>query len=238
MSSSGSIEDFEARKGLIAMVTGGEPADTVILNGSLVNVLTGEVLTKDIAVKNGRIAAVADGVDQYVGASTRTIDAEGLYITPGFIDAHLHIESSLLSPARFAELVAKKGVTTVFYDPHEIANVSGLKGVKWMYDELEKVPLNGFLTVPSCVPASSPALETTGAKFGIEEIDRALGWENTAALGEVMNFPGVLSLNEETLEKIERAFQRGLPVEGHASGLVGGKLDGYGSAGIESDHEA
>ncbi|MBS3791825.1 adenine deaminase [Candidatus Bipolaricaulota bacterium] len=232
------MKDFEARKGLIRMASGQEPADTLIRDGSVVNVLTGEVLPRDIAIKDGRIAAVANDVDQFRGDSTEILDAEGLYLTPGFIDAHLHVESSLLSPVKFAELMASKGVTAVFYDPHEIANVSGIKGVRWMYDELEKTPLISFLTVPSCVPASSPALETAGAEFGIKEIDRALGWEKTAALGEMMNFPGVLSLNEETLEKIEKAFEHGLPVEGHASGLAGDKLDGYGSAGIESDHEA
>ncbi len=237
MSSSGTVEDFEVRKGLIRMVTGGGAADTLIVNGSLVNVLTGEVLTRDIAIKNGLIASVSENVDQYEGTSTTVVDAEGLYLAPGFIDAHLHIESSLLSPTRFAELMAGKGVTTVFYDPHEIANVSGLTGVRWMYDELNRTPLNAFLAVPSCVPASSPDLETTGAQFGLEEIDRALSWDRTAALGEMMNFPGVLGLDEKTLEKIQKTFEYNLPVEGHTSGLAGGDLDGYGSTGVESDHE-
>ena len=230
--------NFDSRKDLIRVAVGEESADSLIVDGSLVNVLTGEILKRDVAIKGGRIAAVGENLGQLKGSSTRVVDASDLYLTPGLIDAHLHIESSMLSPTRFAELMASKGVTTMFYDPHEIANVSGLKGVRWMYEELEKTPLNGFLTVPSCVPASSHELETTGAEFGQEEIDIALGWERSAALGEMMNFPGVLGLDEDALEKIELAFERGLPVEGHASGLFGLALDGYGSAGIESDHEA
>ena len=238
LSSVRNSKSFDDRKELIRVATGEDPADLIILNGSLVNVLTGEILDRVVAIKNGRIAGVGAQPDKYKSDSTRIIDAGGLYLVPGLIDAHLHIESSLLSPTRFAELMASKGVTSIFFDPHEVANVSGLNGVRWMYDEMEKTPLNGFLTVPSCVPASSPELETTGAEFGVEEIDRALDWDKTAALGEMMNFPGVLNLDDEVLEKIGKAFERGLPVEGHASGLVAGALDGYGSVGIESDHEA
>jgi adenine deaminase len=236
--SSGTTGEFETRRDLFKVITGEEPPDTLILNASVVNVLTGEVLEEDIALKNGRIAAVDGDLDKFRAKTTRMVNADGLYAVPGFIDAHLHIESSLLSPTRFAELMAKRGVTTVFYDPHEIANVTGIEGVRWIYEEINRTPINGFLTVPSCVPASSPTLETTGAEFGLEEIDDALGWEKSAALGEMMNFPGVLKGEKETLEKINLAFRHGLPVEGHASGLGGLNLNGYGSAGVESDHEA
>jgi len=231
-------EGFSDRLDLVAMINGEVSADVVIKNGSLVNVLSGEILDREIAIRSGRVGAVAKNVDQFVGDSTQVIDADGLYLTPGFIDAHLHIESSMLSPVRFAELMAGKGVTTVFYDPHEIANVSGLEGVGWMYEEMNKVRTNGFLTVPSCVPASSPGLETTGAKFGLEEIVEALGWDKTAALGEMMNFPGVLQGDENAIEKLKKVLDFNLPMEGHASGLSGTDLDGYGSMGIDSDHES
>ncbi|MBS3765919.1 adenine deaminase, partial [Candidatus Bipolaricaulota bacterium] len=237
MSSKKSMMDYSNRLSLISVIRGDEPADTVIKDGSLVNVLTDEILERDVAIKNGRVCAVSKSLDDLVGSSTRVIDASGTYVTPGFIDAHLHIESSMLAPAGFSQLMASKGVTTVFYDPHEIANVSGIEGVKWMYEEMMRSPVNGFLTVPSCVPASSPELETTGAGFGLEEIDQALGWEATAALGEMMNFPGVLGGHEETVEKLKLAQKHGLPIEGHASGLSGLELDGYGSMGIDSDHE-
>jgi adenine deaminase len=238
LSSTGTTGGFKARRDLCKVIKGEEPPDTLILSASVVNVLTREVLEEDIALKNGRIAAVDEGLDKLKGKATRIVNADGMYAVPGFIDAHLHIESSMLSPTSFAELMVEQGVTTVFYDPHEIANVAGIEGVRWMYDEIDRTLLNGFLTVPSCVPASSRALETTGAEFGLEEIVDALGWENTAALGEMMNFPGVLKGEKETLEKINLTFQHGLPVEGHASGLGGLDLSGYGSAGIESDHEA
>ncbi|MFW6190260.1 MAG: adenine deaminase [Candidatus Bipolaricaulota bacterium] len=229
--------DYSTRLGALPMIRGEEAADTLITNGSLVNVLTGEILERDVAIKGGRVGAIDKDLDSLAGSSTRVIDAGGLYLTPGFIDAHLHIESSMLTPVRFSELMAEKGVTTVFYDPHEIANVSGLDGVRWTYEEMVRSPTRGFLTVPSCVPASSPELETTGAEFGLEEIDRALGWEKTAALGEMMNYPGVLSGRRETVEKLKLAETHGLPIEGHASGLSGRELDGYGSMGIDSDHE-
>ncbi|MFW6111393.1 MAG: adenine deaminase [Candidatus Bipolaricaulota bacterium] len=231
-------EGFSNRLDLVAMINGEVPADVAIKNGSLVNVLSGEILDRGIAIKSGRVGAVAKNVDQFVGDSTQVIDADGLYLTPGFIDAHLHIESSMLSPVRFAELMAGKGVTTIFYDPHEIANVAGLEGVRSMYEEVNKTPINGFLTVPSCVPASSPELETTGDKFGLEEIVEALGWDKTGALGEMMNFPGVLQGDEDVIEKLKKALEFNLPVEGHASGLSGTDLDGYGSMGIDSDHES
>ncbi|MBS3787093.1 adenine deaminase [Candidatus Bipolaricaulota bacterium] len=232
-----SLTGYPDRLSLVSMLRGDEPADTVIKNGSLVNVLTDEVLDRDLAIKNGRIGAVSEELNEFVGNSTRVIDASGTYITPGFIDAHLHIESSMLAPASFSQLMASKGVTTVFYDPHEIANVSGLEGVRWMYEEMMRSPVNGYLTVPSCVPASSPELETTGAELGLEEINEALGWDGTAALGEMMNYPGVLNRDERTIEKLKLAREHGLPIEGHASGLMERKLDSYGSMGIDSDHE-
>ncbi len=229
---------FQQRKEVVQTIREGKPADLVFKNGSLVNVLTDEVLDRDVAVKNGRVARVAADLDRYAEKADLVIDAEGLYLTPGFVDAHLHIESSMLAPAKFAELMAGKGVTAAFYDPHEIANVYGLKGVRWMYEEVERSPFNGFLTVPSCVPASTPELETTGASFGREEIDEALGWEGTAALGEMMNYPGVINGDPETVEKLKLARRHGLPIEGHASGLVGKELDCYAAMGIDSDHEA
>ena len=229
---------YDSRIDILKMIDGKVPADSLILGGSIVNVATGEIIKTGVAIKSGRIGAIGDYAKRFRGESTRVFDAEGLYLAPGFVDAHLHVESSMLSPVRFSRLMAEKGVTTVFYDPHEIANVSGLSGVSWMVEEMNKTPMNGFLTVPSCIPASSPSLETTGGKFGLEEIKEALDWETTAALGEMMNFPGVLNREQGTIAKIKEALKRELPVEGHASGLAGEALDGYGSAGVDSDHES
>ncbi len=220
------------------LIAGEKSADLIIKNGSLVNVATREVLERDVAIIAGRIGSVGRDLDRLQGKDTDVINAGGLYLVPGFIDAHLHIESSMLSPARFARLMAGKGVTGIFFDPHEIANVAGIPGVRWMVEEVERTPINGFLTVPSCIPASSPELETTGAEFGLEEIKEALEWDSAVALGEMMNFPGVLTGDDETIQKLDETFSRDLPVEGHASGLGAGKLDGYGAMGVDSDHEA
>ncbi len=220
------------------LIAGEKSADLIIKNGSLVNVATREVLERDVAIIAGRIGSVGRDLDRLQGKDTDVINAGGLYLVPGFIDAHLHIESSMLSPARFARLMAGKGVTGIFFDPHEIANVAGIPGVRWMVEEVERTPINGFLTVPSCIPASSPELETTGAEFGLEEIKEALEWDSAVALGEMMNFPGVLTGDDKTIQKLDETFSRDLPVEGHASGLGAGKLDGYGAMGVDSDHEA
>ncbi len=238
MNSSKFSSGLDERQKVREMIAGERAADQLIENGHLVNVSTGEILKRDVAIVGGRVGTVGRNLESYRGEETEVIDARGLYLTPGFIDAHLHIESSMLSPTRFAELMAEKGVTTVFFDPHEIANVAGLSGVKWMVKEIGKTPLNGFLTVPSCIPASLDRLETTGAKFGIEEIREALGWEAAVALGEMMNFPGILNGDKATVKKLQETLARKLPVEGHASGLVGEELDVYGSMGIDSDHEA
>lgn len=232
------VTDFRGRFGVRELIAGERSADLIIADGSLVNVLSGEILERDVAIVNGRIGAVGDDLSRFRGGATDIVDARDKYLIPGLIDAHLHIESSMLSPTRFVRLMTGKGVTGIFFDPHEIANVAGISGVRWMVEEVEKTPINGYLTVPSCIPASSPELETTGARFALAEITEALDWDATAALGEMMNFPGVLSGDEETIRKLEETFSRNLPVEGHASGLGGEELDGYAAMGIDSDHEA
>ncbi len=226
-----------SRLDLIKVVNGDLPADTVIEDGTVVNVLTREKLNHDVVVKGNRIAYVGPDGRQFAGEETQAVDASGTYLAPGFIDAHLHIESSMLSPTRFARLVAGRGITTIFFDPHEIANVAGLEGVRWMTEEMEGTPVNGFLTVPSCIPASSEELETTGAEFGLCQIKEALKWDSAAALGEMMNFPGVINLDEETIDKLAATADLGLPIEGHASGLSGPQLDAYIASGVGSDHE-
>lgn len=229
--------DAGERLDILNCIKGKAKADLIVKNGFLVNVLTGEILDRDVAIISGRVGSVGEDLANLQGKSTTVIDASGLYLVPGFIDAHLHIESSMLTPVQFAKLMAKNGVTSVCYDPHEIANVEGLSGVRWMVDEIGKTPLNGFLMVPSCIPASSDKLETTGGTFGLEEIQTALDWDSTIALGEMMNYPGVLTGEKSTVQKIEESLGRNLSVEGHASGLSGVQLDGYGAIGIDSDHE-
>jgi len=216
---------------------GREKADVVIKRGVLINVYTGELIENvDIAIKEGRIALVGDA-GHTIGNETKIIDAKDTYMAPGFIDAHVHIESSMLTATGYAEAVVPKGTTTVFADPHEIANVLGLEGVKLILKEAETLPLKVFVCMPSCVPAA-PGFETAGAEIGPREIREALTWEGVVALGEMMNYPGVIMCDDEVHDEISVTLKLGKPVEGHSNGLLGRELSAYVSAGITSCHEA
>ncbi|MFP4646496.1 MAG: adenine deaminase [Candidatus Bipolaricaulota bacterium] len=228
----------EERERLVGLFRGGKTADVIFVNGQVVNVLTGEILRREVVVKGPYVAYVGKDSASFRGATTQICDVDGAYIVPGLLDAHLHIESSMLTPSRFGEMVLQGGVTGVFFDPHEIANVAGLEGVLWMLDDLENSPLRGYLTVPSCIPASSEELETTGATFGLEEVKKAFGHPRAVALGEMMNFPGVLGGQSSVFDKLQVSCRKGKVLEGHASGLYGRKLAAYLAAGIDSDHEA
>jgi adenine deaminase len=221
---------------LVDVALGRIKADLVIKNGVLVNVNSGEVLDgMDVAVKGDRIALIGDA-NHCIGPDTKVYDAGGKYLVPGFLDAHVHVESSMVTLTEFARAVLPRGTTTVFIDPHEIANVLGLEGVKLMLQEAENLPLKVFVTVPSCVPAN-PLFETAGAVLGPREIEEALSWNGVIALGEMMNYPGVLAGDEEVHAKIAAALRTGKLVEGHDAGLLGRELAAYSAAGITSSHE-
>jgi len=227
---------WKVAKELVLTALGKVKADLVIKNGTLVNVNSGEVLENiDVAIKKDRIALIGNA-DHCVGEATKIIDAKGKYITPGFLDAHVHIESSMLTVTQFARAVIPHGTTTIFADPHEIANVLGLQGVKLMINESKKVPLRVYITAPSCVPAS-PEFETPGAILGPQEIEEMLRWDDVIALGEMMDFPGVLSIREDVIEKINAAHRMNKLIEGHDAGLQGNELIAYAAAGISSSHE-
>ncbi len=223
-------------KELILTALGKLKADTVLKGGILVNVDSGEVLENiDIAIKNGRIAYLGDA-EHCIGSETKVINLRGRYVAPGFLDAHIHIESSMLTVSQFAKAVLPHGTTTVFADPHEIANVLGMKGVKLMLDEAKNLPLRVFITAPSCVPAA-PGLETPGAVLGPEDVEEMLGWEGVIALGEMMDFPGVLNIKDDVIHKIEASHELNMLVEGHDAGLEDRELVAYAAAGISSSHE-
>ncbi|MBU0671507.1 MAG: adenine deaminase [Candidatus Margulisbacteria bacterium] len=211
----------------ISAARGEKPADLVLKNGQLVNVFSGEIYSADVAIAKGYIVGVGD----YAGEEE--IDLNGRYITPGFIDSHLHIESTLLSPGELARAIVPKGTTAVICDPLEIANVLGVAGIKYLLEASEGLPVDIFFAVPSCVPAT--VLETSGGKVLLEDIVSLLKKERVIRLGEVMNFPDVLSGKKETLEKLEAACEIG--IEGHAPGLTGKDLNAYLAAGISTDHE-
>jgi adenine deaminase len=217
---------------------GRQPADLVITGGRLVNVHTREVQEGvDVAIRHGRVAMTGD-VSHTRGPDTELIDAEGAHLVPGLIDSHLHVESSMVTVTRFAEAVLPHGTTTVFIDNHEIANVFGLDGMRWMLDEGAQLPLKVYLQVPSCVPAL-PGLEDAGAVIGLDELRTALSWPTTAALGEMMNMPGVIESDESVHALIAATLDARLPVTGHWSlpGWIDHRLQAYAAAGIDSDHE-
>src|SRR5664280_308182 len=195
-----------------------------LVRGNLLNVSTEEIYGAEISVKNGIITCVKSVKGNF----------EGL-ILPGFIDAHIHIESSMLTPSRFAEAVVPHGTTSVVSDPHEIANVMGLNGIEYMSKDSSSVPLKLFLTAPSCVPAT--VFETSGAVISTEEIVDLLEEDFVVAMGEMMNFPGVLNNDSVVMAKLNAAKKIGKPVDGHAPLLSGSELCKYVLSGISTDHE-
>jgi adenine deaminase len=217
---------------------GRAPADLLITGGRLVNVHTREVIEgADVAVKDGRVAMFGDATHTR-GPDTEVLAADGAYLVPGLIDTHLHVESAMVTVARFAEAVLPHGTTTVLIDNHEIANVLGLDGIRWMLEEGRALPLKVLLAVPSCVPAL-PGFEDAGAVLGPDDIREALTWDGVAALGEMMNMPGVIGSDPATHEMIGAVLDAGLPVTGHWSlhGWDDHRLHAYAAAGVDSDHE-
>jgi adenine deaminase len=228
----------EVGRSLTAVCMGREPADLLITGGRLVSVHTREVLDGvDVAVRHGRVAMFGDAAHTR-GAETRVLDADGAYLVPGLIDTHLHVESVMVTVRRFAEAVLPRGTTAVFIDNHEMANVFGLEGIRWMLEEGRRLPLKVFLAVPSCVPAL-PGFEDAGAVFGPAEIAAALEWEGVAGLGEMMNMPGVIEGDVDIHAELAETLVRGKPVTGHWSlaGWRDHRLQAYIAAGIDSDHE-
>ena len=228
----------ELTRELTDVCMGRRPADLVVRGGRLVNVHTREILDGvDVAIADGRVAMFGD-VGHTIGPRTETIDAEGAYLVPGLIDTHLHVESVMVTVTRFAEAVLPHGTTTAFIDNHEMANVFGLEGMRWMLEEGRELPLKVFLAVPSCVPAL-PGFEDAGAELGPDEIREALGWDGVAGLGEMMNMPGVIDGDESIHAEIAATLERGKPVTGHWSlaGVRDHRLQAYIAAGVDSCHE-
>ena len=223
---------------LIDVAMGRAPADTVIQGGKWVNVYSGEIIDgTDIAIAMGRIAYVGSDASHAVGDATKLIEANGRYMIPGLCDAHMHVESGMVTVTEFARAVIPHGTTSMFIDPHEIANVLGLPGVKLMHDEAASLPINVQVQVPSCVP-SAPGLENAGAELGIDDIKEALTWSHICGLGEMMNFPGVAMNDPKMLGEIAATQVAGKTVGGHfASPDLGLMFHGYAAGGPADDHE-
>src|SRR4030042_85497 len=201
----------------------------LLADAMIVNTFTAEIERGNVAICQGRIAGIGDYT-----IARRTINIKGKYLSPGLINGHIHIESSMLHIAEYARAVVTRGTSAIVTDLHEIANVAGLKGIRYLMDCARTLPMDCYFMAPSCVPATH--LETTGAQLGANEIRAALKWKNVIGLGELMNFPGVLMRDEGVLKKVK--LSKGKVIDGHAPGLSGKDLNAYLAAGASSDHES
>jgi adenine deaminase len=214
---------------LISVARGDTPADLLLKNAKIINTFVGIIEEGNVAIYGDRIA----GIGSYIKAK-EIIDIKGDYLAPGFIDGHTHIESSMLHPANYAQAVVPKGTSTVVTDLHEITNVAGFDGMKFVMNWAKKLPMDIFFMAPSCVPATH--METSGAEITPQDIEKALKLPNVIGLGEMMNFPGVINGDPKVLKKIAAA--QGKVIDGHAPGVSNKHLNAYVATGIYSDHES
>ena len=223
---------------LVAVAAGRTPADMVVRGGKLVNVQTREVLNGwQVAIAHGRFAYVGVDASHCIGPDTQVVEVNGRYMIPGLCDGHMHIESGMLTPAEFAAAVIPHGTTTMFTDPHEIANVLGMDGVRMMHDEALMQPINIYTQMPSCAP-SAPGLETTGFEISTADVVEAMAWPGIIGLGEMMNFPGVINGDLQMLAEIAATMNVGKTVGGHyASPDKGIPFAAYVAGGPADDHE-
>lgn len=214
---------------LISVAKGEAPADLLLTNARIINTFTAEIEKSNVAISQGRIAGLGD-----YSKAKHVIDLKGRYLAPGLINGHTHIESSMLHIAEYARAVVPRGTSAIVTDLHEIANVAGLKGIRYLMECARNLPLDCYFMAPSCVPATH--LETAGAMIGAKEIQTALRWRNVIGLGELMNFSGVLMRDPEMLKKVKIAKDK--VIDGHAPRVSGNDLNAYMTAGASSDHES
>jgi adenine deaminase len=229
---------IELTRTLIDVAMGRQKANLVVLKGTWVCVQSGEFVPEtDVAVKDGRIAYIGPDAAHTIGKETQVIEAGGRYLVPGLLDGHMHVESGMVTVTEFVRAVLPRGTTGMFIDPHEIANVFGLKGVKLMADEAARQPVHMWVQVPSCIP-SAAGFETPGAELSLEDITEALTWPGVIGLGEMMNFPGVANGDEKMLAEMETTRQAGKVIGGHyATPDLGPAFHAYAAGGPEDDHE-
>lgn len=214
---------------VLKITRGEEKAELVIKKANIINVFTNEIIKGDVAIDKGRIVAIG----QYSG--WEEIDLKGKYLSPAFIDSHVHIESSKVTPGQFAKAVVPRGVTSIIADPHEIANVKGIEGIEYMLEESENIPLDVYMMLPSCVPATP--FESAGAVLEAKELAKIIDKEGILGMGEMMDYVGVINGDEKVLEKIELAKEKGKIIDGHGPMITGRELNAYVAAGIRTEHE-
>lgn len=215
-------------KNLIHKARGLEDSELVLKNANIINVFTGEIIKSDVAVDAGIIVGIGD----YTGVVE--IDLNGAYLSPGFVDSHVHIESSMSSPSQFAKVIVPRGITTIIADPHEIANVKGLDGIRYIIDESKKSPLDVFIALPSCVPATS--FENSGATLLAEDLATLLNEKSVICLGEMMDYPGVINADDKILDKLILA--KDMVIDGHGPMIMDKDLNAYIVAGVKTEHES
>lgn len=225
------MENLKQLQERVAVSDGREKADLVIKNGRIVNVFSGEIMEGDIAIKNGYIAGIGD-----FSEAEQIMDAAGEFIVPGFIDAHVHVESAMVTPAEFARVLLPNGVTTIVTDPHEIANVAGEKGIEFMLEDAKGAPLDMFVMLPSSVPATEG--EHNGETLHAKKLHPLYKHEKVIGLAEVMDFPSVAKGSSDILTKIIDAKKEGGRIDGHGAGLTSADLNNYLAVGIRTDHES
>ena len=218
---------LEELKNKIIIAKGDKKAQLVLKNCKIINVFTNEIIEGDVAIEGDTIV----GIGQYDGIEE--IDIQGKYLSPGFIDGHVHIESSMVTPSQFAKAIVPRGTTTIIADPHEIANVKGIDGIKYVLEDSENLPLDVFVMLPSCVPATP--FENSGAKLVAEDLKELIQEKRVLGLGELMNYPGVINTDENVLQKIIMA--EGKKIDGHGPIIADKELNAYIVAGISTEHE-
>jgi len=218
---------IEIIKRRIDIAAGRVKPSLVLKNGKIVNVFSGEIIDGDIAIDGQKIV----GIGKYEGL--KEIDLEGKYISPGFIDSHVHIESSMATPGEFARAIVPRGTTTVIADPHEIANVCGMKGIEYILESSENIPLGVYVMLPSCVPATT--FENAGAILKAEDLERLINHKRVLGLGELMDYPNVIKGKADIIDKLIMAD--GKIIDGHGPAIKDKELNAYVVAGIRTEHE-
>lgn len=214
----------------IGVAAGREKADLVLKGGKIINVFTEEIIEGDVAIVDGYIAGVGDSYDGH-----EIIELEGRYIAPGLIDGHVHIESSLATPEQFARAIVPRGTTTIIADPHEVANVSGMDGIEYILNASESVPMDVYVMLPSCVPATD--FENSGAVLGAEQLSKLINHPRVLGLGELMDYPSVIGGADRVVDKINLAHDNNKIIDGHGPLIDGEALNAYVSAGVSTEHE-
>lgn len=215
--------------GLIDYSIKNKKSELVLKNANIVNVFSHEIVKADVAIEKGIVV----GIGSYDGINN--IDLNGKYITPGFIDPHVHIESSMVSPSEFAKAIVPMGTTTIITDPHEIANVCGLEGIEYILKSSENLPLCVYSMLPSCVPATD--FENSGARLEAKDLEKYINHDRILGLGEMMNYPGVINQDKIVTDKLELAKRYKKYIDGHIPNISNEGLNGYILSGISTDHE-